>query len=77
MWYLKGIWYKEKIEFLEKALNSYALKDKIYNKIKGDVMIFTGMLVVVAIIGIIYNMLKNKEVISNYKGFIIPDKQEN
>ena len=40
-------------------------------------MIFTGMLVIVAIICIIYNMLKNKEVISNYKGFIIPDKQEN
>ena len=72
MWYLKGIWYNEKIEFLEKAL-----KDKIYNKIKGDVMIFTGMLVVVAIMGVIYNMLKNKEVISNYKRFIIPDKQEN
>ena len=51
---------ENKMEFLEKALNSYALKDKIYNKIKGDVMIFTGMLVVVAIIGIIYNMLKNK-----------------
>lgn len=40
-------------------------------------MIFTGMLVVVAIMGVIYNMLKNKEVISNYKRFIIPDKQEN